>query len=114
MTEIKLLDGTKAYLQAIIDNFSRYVVDWRVNTTKVAQNTIELLKGAKNKIQTQLYMDQGGENISNSVSQLLIGKQIQRILAKVDVKFSNSIIEAFFRSIKNNFLIVKALPQSWN
>ncbi|MCB0412684.1 MAG: DDE-type integrase/transposase/recombinase, partial [Bdellovibrionales bacterium] len=108
VTEIKLLDGTKAYLQAIIDNFSRYVVDWRVNTTKVAQNTIELLKGAKNKIQTQLYMDQGGENISNSVNKLLIGKQIQKVLAKVDVKFSNSIIEAFFRSIKNNFLYSKS------
>ena len=30
-TVIRLLDGTRAYLQAVIDNFSRKILAWRVS-----------------------------------------------------------------------------------
>jgi len=32
-TVIRLLDGTRAYLQAVIDNFSRRILAWRVAET---------------------------------------------------------------------------------
>jgi transposase InsO family protein len=31
-TVIRLLDGTRAYLRAVIDNFSRRILAWRVGT----------------------------------------------------------------------------------
>jgi transposase InsO family protein len=32
-TAIRLLDGTRAYLHAVIDNFSRRILSWRVADT---------------------------------------------------------------------------------
>ncbi len=34
VTVIRLLDGTKAYLHAIIDNFSRQTLSWRLGTAR--------------------------------------------------------------------------------
>ena len=42
-TLIRLLDGSKAYLHAIIDNFSRRVLAWRVNDSFIPAVTAELL-----------------------------------------------------------------------
>ena len=52
-------------------------------------------------------MDQGGENRNNKVKAIFSGKGIREVFAKIDVKYSNSMIEAFFRSIKNNYLYSK-------
>jgi len=49
-------------------------------------------------------MDKGGENINRKVEDLLDKYKITRVIAKFDTKYSNSIVEAFFRSIKNNYL----------
>ena len=42
-TLIRLLDGSKAYLHAVIDNFSRRVLAWRVNDSFIPAVTAELL-----------------------------------------------------------------------
>jgi putative transposase len=49
-------------------------------------------------------MDKGGENINLKVESLLDKFQITRVIAKFDTEYSNSMIEAFFRSLKNNYL----------
>ena len=51
-TLIRLLDGSKAYLHAIIDNFSRRVMAWRVNDSFIPSVTAELLieAGTQTKI----------------------------------------------------------------
>ena len=106
ITEIKLSSGQKYYLQVIIDNYSRYCLAWQINKTKEALNTVELLSSAKNykKKYTNLMMDKGGENINAKVDKTLSDHQITRVIAKLDTEYSNSMIEAFFRSLKNNFL----------
>jgi uncharacterized protein YsxB (DUF464 family) len=70
MTVIELLNGEKVYLQAVIDNFSRFIIDWDLHESKCAKNTKILIQRAKEKLrddtfQTDIYMDSGGENIAN-------------------------------------------------
>jgi transposase InsO family protein len=106
------MTGKKVYLQVVIDNFSRYIIDWNLHENKCAKNTSTLIQRAKLKlhedmVQTDIYMDNGGENTAKLVKSIFIGKQINQIFAQVDVRFSNSMIEAFFRSLKVNFLYHK-------
>lgn len=108
LSYFKLEDGTNVYLQVIIDNYSRYIVNWNLFTTKEAYNTFGLLKGAKAKLSkstsTEVYMDSGTENKNKTVDKIFYGKNLKRVYAKVDVKYSNSMVESFFRSIKNNHI----------
>ena len=46
VTVLKLLDGTKAYTQAVIDNYSRYVLAWKVSSVISSFNTKDLLNAA--------------------------------------------------------------------
>ena len=106
ITEIKLTSGQKYYLQVVIDNFSRYLLAWQINKSKEALNTVELLRSAKEykKKYTSLMMDKGGENVNDKVNEVLEVQQITKVIAKLDTEYSNSMIEAFFRSLKNNYL----------
>ena len=63
-TVIRRLDGTRAYLHAVIDNFSRRILAWR-----------------------------GADMIETGV--------LCRLLAFTELKFSNSTIEAWWRSVKH-------------
>ncbi|MFT6068973.1 MAG: transposase-like protein [Bacteriovoracaceae bacterium] len=108
LTYLKLRNGNNVYLQVIIDNYSRYIVNWKLFDSRTAENTYDLLNEAKGKLtknlSTEVYMDSGGENKNKLVDKIFWGKNLKRVFAKVDVKYSNSIVEAFFRSIKNNYL----------
>jgi putative transposase len=42
-TVIRLLDGTKAYVHAVIDNFSRRILAWRVADTFAPVNSVVVL-----------------------------------------------------------------------
>src|SRR5262249_56011495 len=42
-TVIRLLDGTRAYLHAVIDNFSRLILAWRVAETFAPVNSVAVL-----------------------------------------------------------------------
>jgi len=60
ITVIRLLDGTKAYLQAIIDNYSRRILAWRLGTQLEAVATSALLvkafKGKEGDESQSLFM----------------------------------------------------------
>jgi transposase InsO family protein len=98
----------------VIDNFSRFVLAWRVTETVNAQNTIETLNLAKIKAtellssssinSTQVMMDPGTENKNGKVLQFIASQNLIRTLARVDVHYSNSMIESLFRMLKNNYL----------
>jgi transposase InsO family protein len=45
-TVIRLLDGTRAYLHAVIDNFSRRILAWRVADTFAPVNSVTVLLDA--------------------------------------------------------------------
>ncbi len=46
MTVIKLLDGTKVYLHAVIDNFSRRILAWRLTENLAVATTLAILQAA--------------------------------------------------------------------
>jgi putative transposase len=45
-TVIRLLDGTRTYLHAVIDNFSRRILAWRVADTFAPVNSLAVLLDA--------------------------------------------------------------------
>ncbi len=112
VTVVNIRPGYKLYIQAIIDNFSRYVLAWRVTEEINAQNTVETIALAKKKaIQllgnptlTTVMMDPGKENNNGKVLQFVTSKNLRRCLAQVDIHYSNSMIESLFRMLKNNYL----------
>ena len=96
-TIIKLLDGTKAYLHAVIDNYSRKILAWTVAERLNPMNTCYVLHQALaclSKPETKVYMDSGVENLNKDVDKLLEGNTLERVIAQIDVTFSNSLIEA--------------------
>jgi transposase InsO family protein len=109
---IKLLDGTKAYIHAVIDNYSRRVLAWTVAETQSPMNTCYVLEHAAKSLsssETKVYMDSGVENLNKDVDKLLEGRTIERVIAQVDVTFSNSMIESWWRSLKHGWLFINHL-----
>ena len=54
-------------------------------------------------------MDSGVENTNSAVTALVESGTLKRILAQVDVVFSNSMIEAWWRMIKHQWLYLNEL-----
>ena len=112
VTVVNIRPGFKLYIQAVIDNFSRFVLAWRVTNEINAQNTVETLVLAKqtaaellnSEETTSVMMDPGTENNNKKVLRFISSKNLVRTLARVDVHYSNSMIESLFRMLKNNYL----------
>ena len=64
-TVIRLLDGTRAYLHAVIDNFSRRILAWRVADTFAPVNSVAVLleasRGATSSGTTPVVLADGRE-----------------------------------------------------
>jgi len=96
-TLIRLLDGSKACLHAVIDNFSRGVLAWRVHDSFLPAVTAELLMEAARDIRDnkpQLLVDGGVENYNSAVDKLIHSGLLKRILAQTEIRYSNSLIES--------------------
>jgi transposase InsO family protein len=59
--------------------------------------------------QPVVYVDSGVENVNGAVDVALITACLNRVLAQVEVAFSNSMIEAFWRSLKHQWLFFNSL-----
>jgi putative transposase len=115
-TIVRLLDGSRVYLHAILDNFSRRILAWRLNSTFETGTTAELLKEAakglpENTVPSAV-MDSGVENVNGSVNELVSDGTIRRILAQVDIVESNSMIEAWWRQLKHQWLYLNELESA--
>ena len=74
ITLIRLLDGTRAYLQAVIDNFSRCILTWKVSVTFNPSATAELLIDASKGLiddKPTLLVAGGVENFNSAVGELI-------------------------------------------
>ena len=112
MTVIRLLDGTRAYLHGVIDNFSRRILAWKVSPTFDPDCTAELLLTASADLvdQTPTVLTDGGvENFNSAVDKLITSGILSRLLAMTDIMFSNSMIESWFRCIKHQWLFLNTL-----
>ncbi|MDP7114580.1 MAG: DDE-type integrase/transposase/recombinase [Myxococcota bacterium] len=114
-TVIRLLDGSKVYLHAVIDNFSRRILAWKVADKQRPVTTCEILTEAAREARivssgTPMVMaDAGVENLNSAVDELIATGLLRRVLAQVDVRFSNSMIEAWWRSLKHQWLYLNPL-----
>ncbi len=114
VTIIKLLDGTRMYLHAILDNYSRRILSWTLEARLGSGATCRVLREAAREIAGKvegafLVSDAGSENVNRNVDEALEDVDLERVLAQVDVTYSNSMIEAFWRSLKHSWLYLHGL-----
>jgi transposase InsO family protein len=113
-TVIRLLDGTRAYLHAVIDNFSRRILAWRVADTFAPVNSVSVLLEASRAATLAgttpvVLADAGAENVNSQVDALIQTGVMRRLLAFTELKFSNSMIEAWWRALKHQWLFLHSL-----
>jgi putative transposase len=75
-TVIRLLDGTRAYLHAVIDNFSRRILAWRVADTFAPGTSVAVLleasrPGSSSDTTPVVLADSGVENVNAQVDALI-------------------------------------------
>ncbi len=114
VTIIKLIDGTRAYLHAVIDNYSRRILSWTLEERLGSGGTCRILRESVLQLKncpehTIVVADSGSENVNGVVDDLLDGEELTRVLAQIEITFSNSMIEAFWRSIKHSWLYLHSL-----
>jgi putative transposase len=112
-TVIRLTTGIRIYLQAAIDNFSRRILAWRVSDELSSATTRQLLMEASRHLPRAgpnsgvlVVTDGGSENLGEAGKLLENSNSLRRILAQIDVIFSNSLIEAFWRQLKHTWLFL--------
>ena len=114
VTIIRLLDGTRAYLHAVIDNYSRRILSWSLEKRLGGGGTCRVLSDAVVQLNdcpdhAMVLADSGSENVNGAVDDFLDCEELTRVLAQVEVAFSNSMIEAFWRSLKHSWLYLHSL-----
>jgi putative transposase len=111
-TLLRLLDGSRAYLHAIIDNFSRRILAWKVSAAFDPATTALLLRQAVQGLSGQtptLLADGGVENCNGAVDELVDCGLLKRLLAMTEITFSNSLIESWWRMLKHQWLYLNTL-----
>lgn len=89
-----------------------WCVDPTFDTAATAKLIVEAAKGIKAPAENeppQVYMDSGVENINTDVAALIEANTIQRVLAQVDIYFSNRMIESWWRQLKHQWLFLNTL-----
>lgn len=112
------LNGAKGYIYTIMDNASRKILAWKVADHLSGKMMKEVLEKAAihhmSNLSPKLVVDGGSENFNASVNRMLEENRMTRLRATVDIKQSNSMIEAVFRQLKHRFLLKQSihnLPQ---
>ena len=98
----------------MIDNFSRRILAWRLADKFDPANTIALLleaeRGtARSDEPPTVVADAGVENVNAQIDQLIHSGVLRRVLALTELKFSNSMIEAWWRVLKHQWLYLNSL-----
>ena len=106
--------GAGSTWHAVIDNFSRRILAWRVANTFAPVNSVTVLvqasRGATPSETTPVVMaDAGVENVNAQVDDLIATGVLRRVLAFTELRFSNSMIEAWWRSLKHQWLFLHPL-----
>jgi transposase InsO family protein len=107
VTVIRLITGVKLYLHGVIDNFSRRILAWRLAERLDPLTTCEVLADAGREMFGEVptvVADSGVENVNRAVDALVDAGLIHRVLALAEVSYSNSMIEAWWRSLRHNWL----------
>jgi len=114
VTVLRLLDRTRLYLHAVADNYSRRILAWRlaeklspVTTCQVLAEAAENLKGQESAV--KVITDGGGENVNEAVDDYLSEASLERVVAQVEIAESNSLVEVWWRGLRDQWLYLNAL-----
>ena len=117
VTIYKPLDHTRVYIYFLVDNYSRYILNWKASLEYSANITFEniseaYLKYNLDKINpyVDLVTDGGSEN-KGPVNVFVERKDvnINKLVAQKDIIFSNSMVEAVNKRMKYDFLFTTKL-----
>ncbi len=114
-TLIRLLDHSRVYLHAVIDNFSRRILAWRLLDRFDPANAVAVLVEAGGQVVhgsalvPTVLADAGVENKNDAVNALITSGLLKRVLAQTEIRFSNSMIEAWWRCLKHQWLCLHPL-----
>ena len=121
VTLFKTLDMVTSYIYLIVDNYSRYIINWKVSLILSGKIRLETIKDAYNKYirirkiqeqKTSLIVDGGSENNCAIVENFLNQDEVnlKKIIAQQDIHFSNSMVEAVNKVLKYRFLFHNNIP----
>ena len=114
VTIIRLLDGTRAFLHAVQDNYSRRVMAWALRPTLTAGTTREVVRQAMRVIETassptRILSDGGCENLC-----LAEMNDVIHVVAQIDIAQSNSLIESLWSQVRSRWLYIHTLDSFQN
>lgn len=112
-TILRVQDGSKVYIHFIMDNFSRTILGWKASLVWNAKNTVSNLREVCEKFNLfhkpiRLLCDDGSEN-QGDVNGFLVQPNlfIEKLIAQVNISYSNSMVEAVNKKMKYEFLFPK-------
>lgn len=115
ITYVRLLDGF-AYLVAILDWYSRYVVSWALSLSLESDFCVQALQAALRDAQPQIFnTDQGKQFTSVSFTEVLLGKEIAISMDGRGRVFDNIFVERLWRTVKYEDIYLngyETLPQA--
>jgi putative transposase len=111
ITIVKTKDNIKHYVYLLMDNFSKYVLSWRIETYVSGKIRVDTIREAYNKFvngseKVILVTDGGPENNNNEMKDFVNreGVGLSPLIALKDIPYSNSVIEAQNRLFKYGYL----------
>jgi transposase InsO family protein len=99
----------------LVDNFSRFILSYRISAKLCAEFTLETIREAYSKMEESanitLLVDGGSENNNQTVRDYLAqpAVNIEKQVAMLNIHFSNSMIESIFKLLKYRYLYFKEL-----
>ncbi len=93
------------------------ILAWTLEERLGAGGTCRILLEAGRQLgtraaETTVMTDSGAENVNGNVDALLDREGLRRVLAQVEVSFSNSMITAFWRSLRHAWLYLHDLENT--
>jgi len=117
-TYVRALDNSKTAVQLLQDNFSRKIIAWKVASSVSWHTTTEVIRSGYSSLtripteKIDLIVDGGPENNNTEVEALLEQIPLRKLIAQVQVTFSNSMIEAVNKTLKYRYLFRTPIPDS--
>ena len=107
ITYIRLRHGF-VYLMAIIDWYSRYVINWKISTTLEADFCIEGLKESLKNCYCEIFnTDQGSQFTTNRFTDLLLAAEIKISMDGRGRALDNIFVERLWRTVKYEDIYLK-------
>lgn len=112
ITVVKCLNGMKYYVNLLMDNYSRFILNYQVSNRVSARIRLDSIRKAYQEYidspekDTILLVEGGTENNNDMVDHYINSESIslQKLVAGKDIHFSNSMVEAQNKIIKYYYL----------